>query len=383
MKTVLYFRSYSNFNAMRKLAGVHRGARDFGWNILTIDTGKETSVDQIRTLIGLWRPDGIIIESAACNSDFPQSTYGKTPVVFIDRDPQAIMRPAFCVTHDSAAEARLAAKELFSLNLVSYAYVPWRQPLFWCRERETAFRQFMRFHGKSVCRFPGKDNPETMRYSGDELSAWLCGLQHPVGIFAANDYIGQQVIAAAVHAGLNVPGDIAVIGVDNEEIICENTYPTLSSVQPDFEGAGERSARLLQKLLHSPGLKPCEEQYGPLKLVRRESTLRLNTVDTFVSKALEQIRRKACDGLTAKDVLALFPVARRQAEIRFRHAVGHSILDEIQRVRIEKAKDLLSRREKLSLSAIANFCGYATPAALYKTFTKDTGITPSDWRARH
>ena len=68
------------------------------------------------------------------------------------------MRPAFCVTHDSAAEARLAAKELFSLNLVSYAYVPWRQPLFWCRERETAFRQFMRFHGKSVCRFPGKDH---------------------------------------------------------------------------------------------------------------------------------------------------------------------------------------------------------------------------------
>jgi len=190
------------------------------------------------------------------------------------------------------------------------------------------------------------------------------------------------VIAAAVRLGLDVPDDIAVVGIDNEEIICENTHPTLSSVCPDFEGAGERSVGLLRRLLDSPRLKPCEEKYNPVRIVRRESTLRMLTHDAAVAKALEDIRLKACGGLTAHDVLASFPMARRRAEIRFRQAVGHSVLDEIQRVRIEKAKELLARNAELSMTAIANFCGYTSATVLCKTFKAHVGSSPSDWRGK-
>lgn len=382
MKTVLYFRSYSNFNASRKLAGVMRAAHEFGWNVQTIDTGRETTDETVSKLLELWHPVGIINESAAGTADLPLSTYGKTPVVFIDRNPQTYGRKCSCVFNDSSANVRMAAQELLSLNPACYAYVPWHEPLFWCRERESAFRDLLRLHGKSLVRFPGKRDTGTDSYSIDELGAWLNRIPHPAGVLAANDYTGRQVIAAASRVGLSVPGDVAVVGIDDEEIICENTQPTLTSIRPDFEALGEESARLLQKIILRQVREPTSVQVGPVKIVRRESTLRLHTSDLLVSQAVDLIRRKACEGLTAQDVLALFPVSRRQAEIRFRRAVGRSILDEIQRVRIEKAKSLLLSREQPNLTAIANFCGYATSSALYKTFTKETGLSPLSWRLR-
>ena len=382
MKTVLYFRSYSNFNASRKLAGVMRAAHEFGWNVQTIDTGRETTGETVNKLLELWHPVGVISESAAGTADLPLSTYGKTPVVFIDRNPQTYGRKCSCVFNDSSANVRMAAQELLSLNPTCYAYVPWHESLFWCRERETAFRDLLRLHGKSLSRFPGKRDTGTDSYSIDELGAWLNRLPHPAGILAANDYIGRQVIAAAINVGLAVPGDVAVVGIDDEEIICENTQPTLTSIRPNFEAIGEQSARLLQKIILRQVRKPTSVEVGPVKIVRLESTLRLRTNDEIVSQAVDHIRRKACEGLTAQDVLALFPVSRRQAEIRFRQAVGRSILDEIQRVRIEKAKSLLLSRERPNLTAIANFCGYATSSALYKTFIKETGMSPLSWRTQ-
>ena len=262
MKTVLYFRSYSNFNASRKLAGVMCAAHEFGWNVQTIDTGRETTGETVGKLLELWHPVGIINESAAGTADLPLSTYGKTPVVFIDRNPQTYGRKCSCVFNDSSANVRMAAQELLSLNPACYAYVPWHESLFWCRERETAFRDLLRLHGKSLSRFPGKRDTGTDSYSIDELGAWLNRLPHPAGVLAANDYIG------------------------------------------------------------------------------------------------------------------------RQAEIRFRRAVGRSILDKIQRVRIEKAKSPLLSREQPNLTAIANFCGYATSSALYKTFIKETGMSPLSWRTQ-
>lgn len=381
MTTILYLRSYNNFNASRKLAGVYRATDALGWSVQVIDMDRYTTVETIATLIRLWQPAGLIVESAAGTGDPALFACESLPSVFIDRNPQTLTRPVFRVTQDSTAEAQIAAKELLALDLASYAYVPWLEPLFWCRERESAYCRFMRLHGKKTCRFSGRYNTDTQRYSSDELGAWMSELPRPAGILAANDYIAQQVISAANRMGLSIPNDLAVMGIDDEEIICENTRPTLSSIRPDFEDAGERSVRLLQELIASPRLKPREEKYGSVRIVRRESSQRLRSGDTAVLKALETIRLKACSGLTAQDVLSAFPVARRQAEIRFRRAIGRSVLDEIQRIRIEKAKELLTRQPELPLKAIANFCGYSSATVLYKTFKAHTGVAPSDWRS--
>lgn len=380
MKQILYLRSYDNYNASQKLNGVYRVAKALSWDIRILDIRSDTTEATILDMIKFWNPLGIIAESAAGNCSYSPKVFGRLPVVYIDRDPGEGRHVAFTVNNDSAAVARIAAQELLSLNLASYAYVPWRHKLFWCREREAAFTHFINANGHKVHRFNGICSDETMLYSEKDLGDWLRPLPRPVGIFATNDFVAQQVIAAAIRAGLSVPDDVAVVGVDNELPICENTHPTITSILPDFEYAGEAAAKLLDRIINTPNSRPAHETFGPIRLVRRESARRLAKHDPFVSQAVELIRLKACEGLTAAEVCSRFPMSRRMAEIRFRRVIGHSILDEIQRIRIEKAKELLSRPEMTDLGAITNFCGYATVAALYKVFTAAVGCSPSTWR---
>lgn len=127
--------------------------------------------------------------------------------------------------------------------------------------------------------------------------------------------------------------------------------------------------------------KPIRTTYPPLKIVRRESTRRLAKYDKDVSEALELIRREACGGLTARDVFRLFSCSRRMAELRFRAAIGRSVLEEVRAVRLARAKDLLSG-PPLKLEALANFCGYRSAAAFSIFFKAETGETPSAWRKR-
>ena len=159
------------------------------------------------------------------------------------------------------------------------------------------------------------------------------------------------------------PGDIALVGVDNDELLCENTQPSLSSVMPDFKAAGTMAADRLARLMENPKLRPTTETFGPLRLVRRASSSRARGMSREVLASLDLIRREACNGLKARDVAALFTCSRRMAEIRFRDATGQSILATIQDVRREKAQELLADPTR-DRNAIANLCGYSSANAL-------------------
>ena len=124
---------------------------------------------------------------------------------------------------------------------------------------------------------------------------------------------------------------------------------------------------------------PCQRTFGDLNVVRRMSTQRLLRPDPHVANALNLIRKEACNGITAIRVAATFPCSRRMADIRFRRAVGHSILDEIQSVKLERAKELLMNANQ-ELKSISDFCGFKNPNSLRKFFLKETGKTLSAWR---
>ena len=151
--------------------------------------------------------------------------------------------------------------------------------------------------------------------------------------------------------------------MDNDELLCENTNPTLSSVMPDFRAAGEKAAELLARRIDNPKCRPTAETFGPLRLVRRASSNRAKRIDREVLAALDLIRREACNGLKAKDVFSCFPCSRRMAEIRFRAATGKSPLEAIHAVRREKALELLADPTR-DRTAIANLCGYSSANAL-------------------
>ena len=169
--------------------------------------------------------------------------------------------------------------------------------------------------------------------------------------------------AAASRTELKIPDEIAIVGVDNDELLCENTNPTLSSVMPDFRAAGEMASAMLARAMNNPKLKPVTQTFGPRLLVRRASSSRTQGTDREVLAALDLIRREACNGLKAKDVAARFPCSRRMAEIRFRAATGKSPLEAIQEIRRAKALELLADPTR-DRTAVANLCGYSSANAL-------------------
>lgn len=361
MTTILYFPSTGKVAVRQKLEGVYAGGREYGWNVQVVEPG--LSERKARELVRFWEPDGAIVECGSEQNHFNPAIFARTPVVFLDRNPKTLTTSAFCVTHDSKATARMATRELLSLKLSSFAYVPWPERRFWSEEREAGFADALRLNAIGYSCFNGKAKSSDVYALQKELGTWLKKLPKPVGIFAANDFMATQVAAAANRTGQKIPEDIALVGVDNDELLCENTKPTLSSVMPDFRAAGEKAAAMLARIMANPKCRPQPETFGPLQLVRRSSTSRSKRIDRDVLAALDLIRREACNGLKARDVLAAFPCTRRMAEIRFRTATGKSTLEAIQEVRRAKAEELLKNPAR-DRNAIANLCGYSSANAL-------------------
>ena len=181
---------------------------------------------------------------------------------------------------------------------------------------------------------------------------------------------------------LSVPDDIAVIGVDNYVNICEDAIPSLSSIEPDYYHAGTTAAMLMMEIVQTGNRRKTlrKRTFGPIRIVRRASTRILRNNDADVETALELIHKESCIGLTAARVTKLFACSRVYAEMRFRKATGQSILETIQAVRLERAKELL-RNPSQQLKSIADFCGFKSQNSLCKFFLKKTGMTMSDWRA--
>ena len=361
MMMVLYFQASGKVAARQKLEGVYAYGREHGWDVQVIEPG--ASERKAADLVHFWDPSGVIVECGSEQNHFNPTTFGRTPVVFLDRNPKTLKVNAPCVTHDSVATAKVAARELLSLKLAAYAYVPWPEPRFWSEEREEGFTAALRLNGCGYVRFNGKAKSSNIRALQKELGTWLANLPKPVGIFAANDFMSAQVAAAANRGGLRIPEDIALVGVDNDELLCENTKPTLSSVMPDFRAAGEKAAAMLARIMVNPKCRPASETFGPLRLVRRSSTNRSKRTDREVLAALDLIRREACNGLKARDAAACFPCTRRMAEMRFRAATGKSMLEAIHEIRHAKAEELLSDPTR-DPNAIANLCGYSSANAL-------------------
>jgi LacI family transcriptional regulator len=171
------------------------------------------------------------------------------------------------------------------------------------------------------------------------------------------------------------------IGVDNDETICENTRPSLSSVLPDFEGGGYLAAELLDRLMRAPSRKAVRLTYGVKRVVHRLSSLDIRVSSPLAATALEFIRLNACAGITVTDVARRLNVSRRFAEIHFREARGHSILEEIQRQRLDRVRALL-RETDLPIGEIGARCGYGTETYLKALFKARFGITMRDYRKR-
>ncbi len=216
------------------------------------------------------------------------------------------------------------------------------------------------------------------------LAAWLAALPRHTAVFVVNDDTAIIVAEAARKAGRNIPRDLTLIGADNDPKHCEKTHPTLSSIQLDFESAGFQSAKLLGEMVarRANGGGTAAASIGPLMAVRRESTMGHGRREARILEVVEIIRREACDGLTAAALISRFRESRRLFELRFREAMGRSVLDEILHVRMQKVQTLLADTD-IPVGAVADFCGFRTDRALRKLFLVREGMSMTEWRRLH
>jgi len=214
-----------------------------------------------------------------------------------------------------------------------------------------------------------------------DLPRWLAALPKPIGVMACNDVRGQQVLTACRDANLAVPDEVAVIGVDNDEVLCELADPPLSSVIPDTFRIGQEAATLVDRML--AGRAPPKKTIfiPPLGVAARRSTDVLALDDRLLAAAVRLIRDEACSGLRVEDISAALPMSRSSLERKFRAVFGRSPHDEILHVRVNRAKQLLADTE-MKLAQIAALAGFEHDEYLSVVFKRETGETPGSYRRR-
>ncbi|MCD6338770.1 MAG: XylR family transcriptional regulator [Verrucomicrobia bacterium] len=214
-----------------------------------------------------------------------------------------------------------------------------------------------------------------------DLEQWLLRTPKPIGLLACNDIRGQQVLNACRRLNLAVPDQVAVLGVDNDRILCELSSPPLSSIEPDTLRTGYEAAVLLDKMM--TGAKAPERRLliPPIRVVERRSTDVLAVDDPQVAAALRFIRERAAEDISVEEVARKAGFSRRLLERRFRTYVGHTPKAELLRVRLERAKSLLLHTN-LTLGAIAEKCGFRHTEYFHAVFKRKTGATPAHFRAQ-
>jgi LacI family transcriptional regulator len=215
----------------------------------------------------------------------------------------------------------------------------------------------------------------------DALAKWLGRLPKPLAVFACNDVRALQVVQACHVAGCSVPDEVSVLGVDNDEIITELCHPKLSSIQPNTLWTGHKACLCLDKMMNRLKPEPYFDWTPPVGVIERESTNIIATTDKLVANALRVIRDEACDGLTVKKLLDLLQVSRSQLDAKFRTILGRTIHDEITRVRLKRVCQLLCAGDD-TLASIARKSGYLDISHLSRSFRKNFGVWPGEYRKR-
>jgi LacI family transcriptional regulator len=390
-RTVALLVETSNAYARGLLEGIIRYIREHRpWSTYLAEHGRG---DEPPTWLAGWTGDGIIarienarIAEAVIASGLPA----------VDLSAANLVPGLPWVETDDAAIARAAFEHLRERGLRHFAFCGDAR-FNWSDWRGDHFRRCANEAGyechvlPSVRPAPRRGNRQSRRarVPGDEwtaetarIAAWLASLPRPVGVMACYDLLGRQVLEACRQLDARVPDEVAVVGVDDDELICELSDPPLSSVAPDTNRTGYEAAALLDRMMSGERVPPREYLVPPLGLVVRESSDVLAVDDADVAAAARYIRDHACDGIDVQDVLTQVPLSRRVLESRFKKLIGRTPHEEIDRVQLGRVRELL-RETDLSLSEIARRTGFEHAEYLSVVFKKRIGLPPGEYRRRH
>ena len=369
--------SNPEYQALReKISGVYSAATRCGWQVF--QTAQPPTAAAIRKIRAMINPIGFIIDPLQLTRAVHRESFGEVPVVLLSRDNSRSAQIFDCSCQDFVQPVD-AAVDVFKAfgDFASFGFIGHPSKQIWSRDRGKLFRE--RTSGMAAFFEYSGVNPERSEGSR-QLVKWLRGLPKPSGLFLATDHLAPSVFNAIHKAGIDIPGEIAVASVDDIHEICLNVTPNLTSVNVNFFQCGENAVELLKRRLLDP-TRPVETlTYGVVAVSKRASTRKPYT-DKRVTKAVEFIESNIASKISSVHVVKSMGCGRRQAEQLFKRHTGLSILQAIQKSRIDKAMSLL-KSESIPIEEIPSFCGYDS-AAFFKTiFRRETGMSMREWR-RH
>ena len=335
--------------------------------------------------LAAWRGDGIL---ARIETDALAEAVVQLGLPTVDLSGLHSLPNVATLITDPDATAEMAIDHLAERGLDHFAFCGYPGVNF-SDVRGAAFMEAARRRRRSASEYSprrrGRSDTHTLTEEAQDgehdvaLPRWLAKLPKPVGVMACNDERGRQVLRACWAAGLDVPEQVAVIGVDNDEVDCELSDPPLSSIEPATHEIGFRSAELLDRMIDGEPAPDDVLPVAPSHIEQRRSTDVIATDDPYVSEALRFIRDRACDGINVEDVLARVMVSRVTLERRFARAIGRTPKEHITHVRLSHVKRLL-RETDFTLPTIARHTGFKAYDHMSKVFRKHIGQTPGQYR---
>ncbi|MBC8039718.1 MAG: substrate-binding domain-containing protein [Opitutaceae bacterium] len=286
------------------------------------------------------------------------------------------------VLSDAGAIGAAAAEHFLERYYQSFAYVGPGNVGF-SRARQAGFVAALR---GAECASYGFADATEGEASDAKLCAFLAGLPKATGVFTASDIFARRVCECSLAAGLRVPEDVAVLGVDADELVAYLSPIRLASVDVNPQQIGYRAAELLDRMLSAkPGVPVLAPDYieriMPKGVVDGQSADALATGDELMQRAAKIIREQACEGLSVATLAVACGCSRRTLELKFRAETGSPIADHIRTVRLNRAKELLVTTT-LTVNAIAERAGFSSAPYFSDAFKTATGMPPGEFRAR-
>lgn len=369
-KKVLIALRMAGIAGQDKLGGIFRYlGESHDWEVTLIRTAQEFTQERVAASLREGY-DGYILSIPDTEPSAALLAHTKKPTIVMDlHDPALSARQENIVfIRNSAREiGASAANFLMSTGRCrTYAFVHNPSVMEWSVDRFRAFKETLRDRGLWCHELPNAEQ--------------LLKLERPVGVFAANDDTGFDVLEYCHTHRLHVPEDILVLGINNDTLICDNCRPRLSSIQPDFEQEGFLAAEALDMMMKTRMPQASRTLYVGVKtIVRRDSTAPVSHSGKLVQKAVAYIRANALKGIGVDDVVRHLGCSRRLADLRFRELQGSSIGEAIISQRLDEVRRLLvTTREPIDQIGLS--CGYENANYLKNLFKKRFGMTMRDYR---
>lgn len=382
-KIVVIIDATAGLSARDVLSGIFKFANaGHAWALRIVQLSVETAANSYTRTIED-DIDGMIVSTAADEDTNRAIAAAKVPTVFVDvRNPlfeQRTTRVSF-VRNDNEGIGGMGAKYLASLGRFNvFGYVPDIEGRAWSALREKAFIRELASRELTTDVFRGSSN----RLSEDHahLLEWLKRLPKPAAVMAACDFRAAQVSEACAEAGLRIPEQVALLGVDNDELICLSSTPPLSSIRPDHVGEGFRAASELNRLLRQGVRAKRQETFCRTQgVVERESTKAGPPTAALIRRALAFIDANVRTNLRVEAIADGLGVSRRLLEKRFREVRGESLHAYILAQRLALVKHLL-RTTRRSSAKIAAECGFANTNSLSHIFAREVGSSMRNYRS--